>query len=37
VGLALTKRLVGKGWRVVMTDINENGEIIAKELGIDVL
>jgi hypothetical protein len=29
VGLALTKHL-GKGWRVVMTNINENGEIIAK-------
>jgi hypothetical protein len=36
VGLVLTKNF-GKEWRVVMTDINENGEIMAKELGIDVL
>lgn len=33
VGLALTKHLLSKGWHVVMSDINEAGDGIAKELG----
>jgi 15-hydroxyprostaglandin dehydrogenase (NAD) len=37
VGIELTKHLLGKGWRVVMTDINDAGEDIAKGLGSDVL
>lgn len=37
VGLELTTHLLGKAWRVVMTDINKAAEDIAKKLGSDVL
>lgn len=37
IGLALTKHLLDKGWRVVMTDINPIGETIAMDLGVKVL
>lgn len=37
IGLALTKHLHEKQWKVVMMDINVAGEDIAKELGSDVL
>jgi len=37
VGLALTKHLLSKGWHVVMSDINEAGDGIAKELGGKIL
>ena len=38
IGLALTQHLLGKGWKVVIADINERAGIgLAKELGPDVL
>ncbi|KAF8854111.1 hypothetical protein BDZ45DRAFT_759728 [Acephala macrosclerotiorum] len=37
LGLVLTKRLLSKGWVVVMADIDPAGEGIAKEMGENVL
>ena len=37
LGLELTKYLLGKGWKIVMTEINNAGEAIAREFGDDVL
>jgi 15-hydroxyprostaglandin dehydrogenase (NAD) len=38
MGLAVTKHLLAKNWKVCMTDINkECGDTLAKELGEDVL
>lgn len=36
-GFSLARHFLGKGWRVVMTDINTKGENIVKDLGSDVL
>ena len=37
VGLQLTNHLLGKGWKIAMTDINNAGEAIPREFGHDVL
>lgn len=37
IGLALTRDLLSKGWRVIMADINPAGEAIAQDLGHDAI